>query len=447
MRRLSAMKGWFSAFTLIELLVVVAIIAILAALLLPALTAARERARRAACANNLDEIGKGIENYLGLFGNYYPGGLSWTPYSGKPAECPDTYAHVVLAGDSIGTPGQYDRILVNATYYGDQDPRDMYRVLGVGRYRSSPSSDLKMAPWGLGHLIKSGTIPGARTFYCPSGRDAKGKCSQAFGYRFFYQQNLRDWASAGGYDEAILTHGDWKLAYSYGTDCSQYAILGHYNYRNVPLLPTMGHYGWNSAYVKRPITLPYTRPEVVSNCNAPAFKTPKLLKGRALVTDTFDKGREDFQRKTLPDTQPGMGVKFHKDGYNVLYGNYNTRWYSDAENRIIYWDVWHAGDRLEAPNGVRLENGTLGPGYWYGGRDWQPTVYEHTWLGHTGDLWNRAMNRNYGAQNGMQSALVWHVLDEAAGVDVGVPYVPPSFGDNNLETPSYNKSYCSYHEY
>ena len=60
------------AFTLIELLVVVAIIAILAALLLPALTAARERARRAACSNNLNQIGSAMENYIGQFGNYYP---------------------------------------------------------------------------------------------------------------------------------------------------------------------------------------------------------------------------------------------------------------------------------------------------------------------------------------------------------------------------------------
>lgn len=61
-----------ASFTLIELLVVVAIIAVLAAILLPTLQNARERGKRALCANNLRQLGVGLFLYADENRGYLP---------------------------------------------------------------------------------------------------------------------------------------------------------------------------------------------------------------------------------------------------------------------------------------------------------------------------------------------------------------------------------------
>ncbi|MBE6368162.1 MAG: prepilin-type N-terminal cleavage/methylation domain-containing protein [Lentisphaerae bacterium] len=60
-----------NSFTLIELLVVIAIIAILAAMLLPALSAARERARSSGCTNKLKNLGLQANMYADDNSDHY----------------------------------------------------------------------------------------------------------------------------------------------------------------------------------------------------------------------------------------------------------------------------------------------------------------------------------------------------------------------------------------
>jgi prepilin-type N-terminal cleavage/methylation domain-containing protein len=89
-------------FTLIELLVVIAIISILAALLLPALSRAKEKARRIWCASNQRQVSMGFRMWADDNNSRFPWEVSQA--QGGSRSCCETWMHYMVLKDEIKTP-------------------------------------------------------------------------------------------------------------------------------------------------------------------------------------------------------------------------------------------------------------------------------------------------------------------------------------------------------
>ena len=357
------------AFTLIELLVVIAIIAILAGLLLPALAAAREKARRTSCLNNLNQMSKALESYCGDYGQYFP---SWPAWGGETLNRNQKYQWFTDDGfyndprlasgpvpplSPVPTTQEINgwvRTGPRQSSAGDNAcfaAISFYRTIFVGQRHNDSSQGniglwpvkdaLMMAPNGLGNLMVGGYMGDVRVLFCPSAGDGMEPDKQT--YSDGYQggaTTLSKCRRAGGFSAENMTHGKWEgSSYADETTFALWqptgwrgrAVQGSYNYRNVPCIIRTTFNDGTSESAEDEYVLWYTKPDVRGRAGRPPFKTQRILGGRALVTDTFS--RFDWYNVT---PEAGYGQYAHREGYNVLYGDWSAKWYGDPQERVLW---------------------------------------------------------------------------------------------------------------
>jgi prepilin-type N-terminal cleavage/methylation domain-containing protein/prepilin-type processing-associated H-X9-DG protein len=144
-----------TGFTLVELLVVIAIVGVMVAILLPSIQAAREAARRSACANNLRQLGIGTQNFYSV-NNAFPNGSESKAWPAAPSNAWTFYRWSALAqlAPFLEESNVHDALDLTVPLYGinlDVTPQN--------KYGAALAVPLFLCPADLGQVVSPGFGP------------------------------------------------------------------------------------------------------------------------------------------------------------------------------------------------------------------------------------------------------------------------------------------------
>ncbi len=215
-------------FTLIELLVVIAIIAILAAMLLPALNAARAKARDVKCLSNLKQIGTLIVLYTETSNDLIPpavGLINGVHNNTGKGKWQDGLYHLQnpsqVLSDNMHYPGETNNTLSRpAAVFACPATPDLGRPYGIGRH------------YGLNSYV---SYPDNNYF---GGKDVLkyGKIKNASG-RMLAMDIDKNWAGSGNWKTPEIG----KLAWGYENGGGVNATWRHMSNKGANILFADGH--------------------------------------------------------------------------------------------------------------------------------------------------------------------------------------------------------------